>query len=187
MKKGPWFQSVPAVIASLTILGIYSISATPVSRGFVSETPREFEYNTGFLNAGDSVSDAFSVFGAYPGLFDAIHTGYFPDMPWGNDSEIVVGTFNFSSFYWSGDHIAGSGQFFDFGTHPLLTVTATFQNAILDTSIENINVRGYYSGRIENDHALAVQVSDPGSTLALLGGSLVLGLSVWVSKRRTEG
>jgi hypothetical protein len=168
------------------MVGVGGASATPITRGFVSETPREFEYNSGFLRSGDYVTDAFSVFGAYPGLFDAIGIEYFPEMPWENDSQVVVGTFSLNSFYWSGDQIAGSGQFFDFGTHPLLMVTATFQDAILNSSIGNVNVRGYYRGRIENEHPPVAQVPDSGSTFGLLGVTFVVGLVAWRSKLRTS-
>lgn len=185
MKTSSPIYTALAAVTTLILVGVGGVSATPITRGFVRETPREFEYNSGFLGSGDYLTQAFSVFGAYPGHFDLLNIDYSPEVPWENDSLVVVGTSNINSFYWSGDYIAGSGQFFDFGTHPLLMVTATFQDAILNSSIGNVNVRGYYRGRIENEHPPVAQVPDSGSTLGLLGGTFVVGLAAWRSKLRT--
>lgn len=185
MKTSSPIHAALAAVTALIVVGFGSATAIPIVRGFVSQSPRSFEYNSGFLKSGDYVSAAFTVFGAYPGLFDVISIEYSPEMPWENDCEVVVGSFNLNSYYWSGDNISGSGQFFDFGTHPLLSVIATFQNAVLNTGIENVNVRGYYSGSIENEDQSSGDVADSGSTLVLLSGSLVLGLVAWSSRRRT--
>ncbi|MES2474704.1 MAG: hypothetical protein V4640_02905 [Verrucomicrobiota bacterium] len=174
MKSSSLFRGAFVALTILVVFGISRASATSVARGFVSENPRMFEYNSGQLAAGDDLYAAFSVFGTYPGHFDMIYISYFPSAFWANDCEAVIGTFNLNSYYWSGDNISGTGRFYEYGVKPGLRVTATYQNAVSGQSIENVNIRGYYN------------VPDSGSTIALLAGTLTL---VWSARafRRNIG